>query len=327
MGKVGNDLFGQAVRQIIASYGPHLADGMVVDEQAHTSYTVIISPPGVDRIFLHSPGANDTFIVEDVRYDLVAQARLFHFGYPPLMKRMYENGGAQLVETCRRAKETGVTPSLDMTLPDTSSDASRADWASILRSTLRYVDVFFPSIDEILYMLRRETFEKLQHAAPGASLSSLVTPELLSDLGGQLLEMGVKIAGLKLGERGLYVRTAGRAAIESMGRACPSNPRAWADREMWAPCFQVEVVGTTGAGDATIAGFIGALLRDYSPEAAMTAAVAVGACNVEAADALTGIRPWEETMQRVKGGWPRRTLTLDSPGWRFDEDHQLWLRL
>jgi sugar/nucleoside kinase (ribokinase family) len=327
MGKVGNDLFGQAVRQIVASYGPHLADGMVVDEQAHTSYTVIISPLGVDRIFLHCPGANDTFTADDVRYDLVAQAQLFHFGYPPLLKRMYENGGAQLVEIYRRAKETGVTTSLDMTLPDPSSAAGRADWASILRSTLRYVDVFFPSIDEILYMLRRETFEELQPATKGASPSSRVMPELLSDLGQQLIEMGVKIVGLKLGEWGLYVRTAGGVAIEDMGPARPSNPKAWADREIWAPCFQVEAVGTTGAGDATIAGFISALLRDYSPEAAVTAAVAVGACNVEATDALGGIRSWEETMQRVKSGWPRRTLTLDSPGWRFDEDRQLWLRL
>ena len=81
-----------------------------------------------------------------------------------------------------------------------------------------------------------------------------VTPELLSDLGQELLDLGTKIVGLKLGERGLYLRTASRAALEAMGRICPSDPAAWADREMWTPCFQVNVVGTTGAGDATIAG-------------------------------------------------------------------------
>jgi hypothetical protein len=36
---------------------------------------------------------------------------------------------------------------------------------------------------------------------------------------------------------------------------------------------QVNIVGTTGAGDATIAGFLAALLRDLSPEQAMTMAV------------------------------------------------------
>ena len=137
--------------------------------------------------------------------------------------------------------------------------------------------------------------------------------------------MGVKIVGLKLGARGLYLRTADRTAIKSLGRGCPSDPDAWANREIWAPCFQVNVVGTTGSGDATIAGFLSALLRDLSPEEAVTAAVAVGACNVEAADAVSGIRSWEETMQRIRGGWRRHELRLTSPDWQFDQTHQLWI--
>ena len=98
MGKVGNDLFGQAVRQIVASYGADLAGGMLVDDRASTSYTVIINLPEVDRIFLHCPGANDTFCADDVRYDLLAGPRLFHFGYPPIMRQMYTQGGLQLAE-------------------------------------------------------------------------------------------------------------------------------------------------------------------------------------------------------------------------------------
>jgi sugar/nucleoside kinase (ribokinase family) len=131
---------------------------------------------------------------------------------------------------------------------------------------------------------------------------------------------------LKLGDRGLYLRTAGLSSIEALGRARPSDPAAWADKELWAPCFQVDVVGTAGSGDATIAGFLSALLRDMSPEAAVTAAVAVGACNVEAADTLSGIRAWDETMHRVASGWARHKLDLEAPGWHFDETHQLWAR-
>jgi sugar/nucleoside kinase (ribokinase family) len=136
MGKVGNDLFGQAVRQIVASYVPHLADGMVIDETVSTSYTIIINWPGADRIFLHCPGANDTFCADDVHYDRVAQARLFHFGYPPLMRLMFEDEGRQLAEIYRRAKATGVTTSLDMALPDPTSTAGHANWVRILQSTL-----------------------------------------------------------------------------------------------------------------------------------------------------------------------------------------------
>jgi sugar/nucleoside kinase (ribokinase family) len=326
MGKVGDDVLGQAVREIVSSYGPHLADGMVVDKSANTSYTIVLSPPGVDRFFLHHPGANDTFSAGDVRYDLLSEARLFHFGYPPIMKLMFENDGAHLVKIFRRARETGVTTSLDMALPDPSSAAGRADWVTILKATLPDVDVFLPSIEEILYMLRRATYDELYRAANGPNFLPLITPQLLSDMSYELLEMGAKIVALKLGDCGLYLRTAGLSSIETLGRARPSDPAAWADKELWAPCFQVDVVGTAGSGDATISGFLSALLRDMSPEAAVTAAVAVGACNVEAADTLSGVRPWDETMRRVASGWARHKLDLEAPGWHFDETHQLWAR-
>jgi len=325
MGKIGADLFGQAVRQIVEARGPGLADGLIVDPTATTSYTVIINPPAVDRILLHYPGPNDTFSAADVRYDLTAQATLFHFGYPPIMRRMYEADGAELIEIFRRVRADGVTTSLDMAFPDPAAPAGRADWAKILRGVLPYVDIFLPSVEEILFMLRRSTYEDL-HRRYGADLLEGITPELLSNLGDELLAMGAKIVGLKLGHRGFYLRTADRAAMARLGRAAPRDPAAWADLEIWTPCFQVEVVGTAGAGDATVSGFLAGLLRGLSPAEAVTAAVAVGACCVEAADTLSGIRPWEETIARIASGWPRHTLTLDTAGWQPDAEHGLWIR-
>jgi sugar/nucleoside kinase (ribokinase family) len=325
MGKIGDDLFGQAVRQVVGRVHPALADGMIVDPAADTSYTLVINPPGVDRIFLHCPGANDTFGAADVSADLVAAARLFHLGYPPLMKRMFSDGGDELTAIFRRAKASGVTTSLDLALPDSASPAGRADWAAILRRVLPYVDIFLPSIEEILYMFRRDQFEALRREGPERLLAA-VTTEMLEELSAELLALGASIVGLKLGHRGLYLRTAGRPAIEGMGRARPSDATAWAGREIWAPCFRVDLAGTTGAGDATIAGFLAALLRDMSPLDAVTAAVAVGACNVEAPDALSGIRSWDETLARVAAGWPRRLLHLRSQGWRFHPAHGLWTR-
>ncbi len=314
--KVGDDFFGHAIQQLVASHGADLSAGLVVDPTVNTSYSVIISPPAVDRLILHHSGANDTFVADDVRYDLVAEARLFHFGYPPAMRSMFENTGAELVEVFRRAKALGVTTSLDMSLPDPSHPSGAADWHTILENTLPYVDIFLPSIEELLFMLRRDTYDRLWRTA--------VAPTLLSELSGELLAMGTRIVGIKLGERGLYLRT-GTCARENLGRACPSNITAWSNRELWSPCFRVDVVGTLGSGDATIAGFLNGLLRDLSIEEALTAAVAVGACNVEAADALSGIRSWEETRQRIASGWARLVLPLDADGWRFDEPQQLWV--
>jgi len=216
MGKVGDDLFGHAIQRAIQehgrAYGVNLADAMVVDPAADTSYTIVLSPPGVDRIFLHHSGANDTFGAEDIRYDLVAGSRLFHFGYPPLMKRMYEEGRRDLTEIFRRAKDTGITTSLDMALPDPTSAAGRADWRAILRSVLPFVDIFLPSVEEILFMLQPSTYQAMCAEAGGLNIAPLVRPELLEALGRELLALGAKVVALKMGDRGLYLRTAGMAA-------------------------------------------------------------------------------------------------------------------
>ena len=320
MGKLGDDPLGALVRQVVNARGEGLADGMIIDPEAATSYTVIVSPPGTDRIFLHAPAANHTFGADDVRYDVVAQARLFHFGYPPLMRRFYADGGTELVTMFRRVRELGVTTSLDMALPDPASHAGRADWRAILTDVLPWVDVFLPSIEEILFMLRPDTYEALMEQAGGESLLPWVTPALLSDVSAELVAMGGRVVGLKLGDRGLYLRTAEAATLAAMGAAAPADAADWAGRELWAPCFQAQVVGTTGAGDATIAGFLAALLRGLGVKEAVRMAVGVGACNVEAADAVGGLRSWEATVERIAAGWAQHPLAVDAAGWRWDAE-------
>ena len=324
MGKIGGDLFGGAILQLLARTDESLAKGMIVDPEVETSYTVVINPPGIDRILFHCPGANDDFNSDDIDYDLVSEAALFHFGYPPLMRLMYSDGGEQLSGIYRRVKEKSATTSLDMALPDPSSPAGKVDWKEILGKALPYVDIFLPSVEEILFMLRKDAYRSLNIANEGSLFLSKLQPDLLSDLSREILGMGAKIVCLKLGDRGFYLRTADETAMRSLGSAVPKDPGSWADREIWAPCFRVDVAGTAGSGDATIAGFLSGFLRDLSPEDAAVAAVAVGACNVERADTLSGVRSWEETMARIASGWEMYAMHLDAPGWAYDGRKRVW---
>ncbi len=326
MAKVGDDLFGQMIRQIVDGHGPGLAERIGVDPAASSSYSLVISPPGIDRYFIYFPGANDTFSAADVDHKMLRQARLFHFGYPPLLPQMFADGGTQLTDTLRRAKTSGVTTSLDLTMPDPASPAGQADWPAILGAALPYVDIFLPSIEEILFMLWRDRFDALEKQAGGQSILPLITPQILGEVSQALMDLGPAIVGLKLGDRGLYLRTASHTRLADTGRAAPVNPAVWADRELWSPCFKVDVVGTVGSGDATIAGFLTALLRNLSPAEAVNAAVAVGACNVEAADTLGGIRSWADTQNRVAAGWAKHPMSPPTSAWRWDEVHGLWSR-
>jgi sugar/nucleoside kinase (ribokinase family) len=92
MGKIGDDLFGQAVLEVIRAADPDLAGGMIVVPGETTSYTVVISPPGVDRMFFHCPGANHSFGADDIAYD---QRRAFStLGIHPLCAVSMPTAGA-----------------------------------------------------------------------------------------------------------------------------------------------------------------------------------------------------------------------------------------
>jgi hypothetical protein len=66
----------------------------------------------------------------------------------------------------------------------------QAPWNKILQKTLPYVDLFLPSIEEILFMLDRSLYERL---ASTGDLIKHVDDVLLRDLSQQLLEMDVRL--------------------------------------------------------------------------------------------------------------------------------------
>lgn len=313
MGKVGDDLFGRAILDFVGRHDPQLAGGMIVGDDP-SSYTLIVNPPDVDRVFLHYPGANDTFGAKDVDIEKVRGARVFHFGYPPIMRRFHIDGGGELAALLARVRGVGVTTSLDMSLPDPDSPAGRVDWQALLAQALPHTDLFLPSVEEMVFMLMRERFDDLRCGRLE------IDGALLAELGGRLVEMGAAVVLIKLGDQGAYLRTSGdRARLAAMGPGAPADTDGWTGRELLAPCFKVDVAGTTGAGDCTIAGFLAALLRGADCEEAMTSAVAVGACNVERADATSGVPHWTAVQARVEAGWARRPVALRLPSWTWDK--------
>ena len=105
MGKVGDDAFGSIIQNILANHG---TGGLLIEKGAVTSYSVVLAIPGVDRIFLHAPGANDSFSSFDIPWDEISGTALFHFGYPPLIKCMYEDNGDMLNNMFRHLKDMEI---------------------------------------------------------------------------------------------------------------------------------------------------------------------------------------------------------------------------
>mgnify|MGYP001821819597 CR=1 FL=1 len=310
MAKVGDDPFGKEVLSLIGAVDTNLIDGIHPLPDEHTSYTIILSPADADRVFLHSTGANDTFGPEDIDYAALYEVDLFHFGYPTAMARMLTNDGEELLELLQRAKVTGITTSLDTSMFDPHGPAGKTSWEVLLKRTMPFVDIFLPSLDEILLMLMPEKIA----GAPDAALSR--------ELAETLLDFGAGIVVIKQGANGLYLRSKNLADGRDLGRAFATASGSWRNREMWAPAFKVSPVGTTGAGDCAVAGFLAAVLRGMDPGRALILSSAVGACNVEAVDAISGVRSWPDTLSRLDSGWNQVDLAL--PGWTYDENTRLW---
>jgi sugar/nucleoside kinase (ribokinase family) len=323
MGKIGDDLFGRAILDILRQRDPLLAEGLIIDPDSPSSYTVVLSAPGHDRTFLHCAGASDTFSAADVEIARLADGTLFHFGYPPLMQRFYADGGLALADLFKRVKSASLATSLDTAHVDVDSPAGQVDWHLYLTRVCPHLDFFLPSLDEIFFMLDRDRFQTVAASAGKEHLAVHGGIGLLRDLANRLLELGVAVIGLKLGDQGIYLRTTNdRARLAQMGDLRLSS--GWLGRELFAPTFQVQVVGTTGAGDCAVAGFLAALLRGRGPEAALTAAAGAGACNVEVADAISGIPTWEALHNRIAHGWPRHAIQIALPGWRQTSANGLW---
>ena len=320
MGKVGDDPFGELVHMLLSKRGA--ASRMAVVAGESTSYTVALSPGGQDRMFLHSPAANNTFGAADLRADVLAEARLFHLGYPPLMQRLYEEDGRELAAIFRHVKSLGLTTSLDMSLPDPASPSGRVNWRSIMARVLPYVDIFLPSAEETLFMLDRPRYDAYRSQA--RDILTLFSGADLTRLAAELLAFGSKVVGIKCAERGFYLRTPAAHQLADMGKAPPANIAGWAGRELWEPSFHVaNYAGATGSGDSAIAGFLAAYLRGHDRGWRPAVRLAVGGCNVTAPDALSGLRSWDETTAMIAGGWAKNPLVVDTPGWWCDGDG-LW---
>ena len=288
MGKIGVDEFGSVIRKKLKAYGAE--DDLIISEGESTSYSIVIAPPGTDRIFLHNPGANETFSSKDLDMNTISEAAHFHFGYPTIMRSMYREGGRELAEMYRDIKGMGVQTSLDMAALDAETEAGRADWESILGEVLPFVDYFVPSIEELGYMLDREKYEAWLEMADGGDVTSVITIEKdVKPLAKELLQMGAKNVLIKCGAPGMYFQNKEYAIFEKSYK--PET-----------------ILSGTGAGDTSIAAFLKAVMDGYSIPECLRYATATGASCVEAYDALGGLKTFDELKRKMDAGWEKQEL-------------------
>ncbi len=305
MGKIGCDAFGDMICGILKKYD---ADKyMIRSESESTSYSVVLAVPGIDRIFLHNPGANNTFRASDVSPKTLEDAALFHFGYPPLMRAMYENNGEQLVSLMQSVRAAGVATSLDMAAVDPDTEAGKLDWNEVLKRVLPHVDFFVPSVEELCFMLDKERFSQWQLRAGGKDITEILDIEKdVKPLAEICMSYGVKVLLIKCGAPGMYYKTANTETLRTISSRVELDADAWADKEGFEASYVPDcILSGTGAGDTSIAAFLASVINGETPETAIQLATATGACCVTSYDALGGLKPLDQLKEKINAGWQK----------------------
>jgi sugar/nucleoside kinase (ribokinase family) len=284
-----------------------------------TSYSIILSPPGIDRIILHDPAGNNLFTSGDIDYGIVGETGYFHFGYPPLLKKIYANGGEELVRVYQQAKAAGAVTSLDMSLPDPASESWHVGWKDILSRTLPFVDIFMPSIEEALLMLDMPEYERIMGLCGGDDFTKYLDFAKVRELGSTILQMGARIAFIKCGANGVYIKTADAARMAEIGK------EAWAGREMFQPTYVVEnFKSALAGGDTTIAGFLAGMIRGFSLEDCARIACKTGALCCTTYDSISGLLPLPDVFALTKTQPAKNSTSLPKGHLRYDASQEMY---
>lgn len=303
VGKVGNDAFGGMVRDILKKYDA--CDGLIMEDGEITSYSVVIAAPGIDRIFLHCPGANNTFDGSEISDDVLSDVSLFHFGYPTLMRKMYEGDGRHLKDLFSKMKAKDIATSLDMSAVDPDSEAGAADWEAILKNTLPFVDFFLPSFEELCFMLDRPKYNSLVSRAGSRDMTEMLSLEKdVRPLACRCLELGARSVLIKCGRPGLYIMASEK--MEMTGSRLELNASEWNGFCRFEKSYKTDkVLSATGAGDTCIAAFLTSVLEGAGPRVAMENAAAAGALCCMSYDAVSGLVRLSDIRKKIESGWEK----------------------
>lgn len=114
IGKVGNDMFGKNLKQLITDLGIE-SKGLVLDDDVRTTLAFVQNFANGDRdfSFYRNPGADMMLRKEEITKELIEEARIFHFGTLSMTHAEVKEATKEAVEI---AKENQCLISFDPNL-------------------------------------------------------------------------------------------------------------------------------------------------------------------------------------------------------------------
>ena len=226
LGCVGDDVWANLIQEKLSQSKVNLAY-LQTRKDNITGVTFIIVTPDGERTMFSCRGANVQLEPDAIDEEVIKKAQLLHISGYALLESPQKDAVLQAVKF---AKKHGIPVSLDTGLEPVLTDPQG------LHKILNEIDICITGPQEI------------------SKLFDCSSPE---EGAARLFSLGIKIAAIKLGEKGSFVAT------ENEGFACPA--------------FKVKTVDTTGAGDSFTAGMLYGWINKMSLRATAVLASALGA--------------------------------------------------
>lgn len=168
IGKVGADAFGQMLIQTVKEQGIDI-ENLVTDEEVHTTLAFVHTAEDGDRSFsfYRNPGADMMLKWDEVKQEILADTKIFHFGTLSMTDEGIE---AVTKKAVQKAKEMGAIISFDPNLRpplwSNLEDAKSRMWYGISQC-----DILKISDDEIEFLTGTDDIDKgvriiMEHSHP-----------------------------------------------------------------------------------------------------------------------------------------------------------------
>lgn len=168
IGKVGADAFGQMLIQTVKEQGID-TENLVTDEEVHTTLAFVHTEEDGDRSFsfYRNPGADMMLKWDEVKQEILADTKIFHFGTLSMTDEGIE---AVTKKAVQKAKEMGAIISFDPNLRpplwSNLEDAKSRMWYGISQC-----DILKISDDEIEFLTGTDDIDKgvriiMEHSHP-----------------------------------------------------------------------------------------------------------------------------------------------------------------
>lgn len=157
IGKVGNDQFGKLLKNTIEEIGIE-SKALLLDENVNTTLAFVHTFPDGDRdfSFYRNPGADMMLTEEEVDYDMIRAAKVFHFGTLSMTDEPVRSATKKALDV---AKEAGCIISFDPNLrPPLWESLDTAK--EMMEYGFGYCDVLKISDNEIQFVSGKEDYDE-----------------------------------------------------------------------------------------------------------------------------------------------------------------------